>query len=125
MNVDRDGYTDALGSSVVSNQLDTITAMLGVKFATNYIVNEQTYTPEFRIAVTYDLLHDDNNALVTLANGVTYAVNNSDLKRFGYELGAGITTAINDEWKLNVAYEGKFRKDYQDHTGIVNAKYHF
>ncbi|MBQ2810952.1 MAG: autotransporter domain-containing protein, partial [Alphaproteobacteria bacterium] len=125
MNIDRDGYTDALGTNVDSNNMDTLTAVLGVKFSANYVVREKTYTPELRMAVTYDLIRDDDNALVTLANGAAYSVNNSGLKRFAYEFGAGITTAINDEWELNVAYEGKFRKDYQDHTGLINAKFHF
>ena len=26
---------------------------------------------------------------------------------------------------LSVGYEGKFREHYQDHTGIINAKYEF
>lgn len=125
MNIDRDGYTDALGTNVDSNRMDILTAMLGVKFETDYTVNDWTFTPEVRAAVTYDLVQDDDNALVTLANGAAYSVDSDNLKRFGYELGAGIRTYVNDEWELGVAYEGKFRQDYQDHTGLISAKYHF
>ena len=125
MNIDRDGYTDALGTNVDSNRMDILTAMLGVKFETDYTVNDWTFTPEVRAAVTYDLIHDDDNALVTLANGAAYSVDTDNLKRFGYELGAGVKTYVNDEWELGIGYEGKFRQDYQDHTGLISAKYHF
>ena len=125
INIDRDGYTDALGTNVDSNRMDILTAMLGVKFETDYTVNDWTFTPEVRAAITYDLVQDDDNALVTLANGAAYSVDSDNLKRFGYELGAGIRTYVNDEWELSVAYEGKFRQDYQDHTGLISAKYHF
>lgn len=125
MNVERDSYTDALGTTVASNTMDTLTAIFGVKYATTYVVNEMTLMPEIRAAVTYDLVRDDDNALVSLANGSAYTVNNSHLKRFGYELGAGVTTAVDDNVELGVAYEGKFRKDYQDHTGVFNVRYNF
>ena len=125
MNVDRDGYTDALGTHVSSNNLDTLTALIGVKLTNSYVINEKTYTPELRMAVTYDIIRNSDDSLIALANGASYSVNNSYMKRFAYEFGVGVTTAINDEWELNVAYEGKFRKDYQDHTGLINAKYHF
>ena len=105
--------------------MDTLTALIGVKFTTDYVVSERTYTPELRFAVTYDIVRNSDDSLISLANGASYSVNNSHMKRFAYEFGVGVTTAINDEWELNVAYEGKFRKDYQDHTGIINAKYHF
>ncbi len=125
MNIDRDGYTDALGTNVDSNRMDILTAMLGVKFETDYTVNDWTFTPEVRAAVTYDLIHDDDNALITLANGAAYSVDTDNLKRFGYELGAGVKTYVNDEWELGIGYEGKFRQDYQDHTGLISAMYHF
>lgn len=125
MNIDREGYTDALGTHVGSNNMDILTAMLSVKYATDYVFNEMTFTPEVRAGVTYDLMRDDDNALVSLANGAVYNVKNTHLKRLGYEFGAGVTTAVNDKVELSVGYEGKFRKDYQDHTGLFNVKYHF
>ncbi len=125
MNVDRDGYTDALGVRVDSTDIDVLTAIFGVKYATTYVVNEMTFMPEVRVGVTYDLMRDNDSALVTLANGSAYTVNAGNLKRFGYEFGAGLTTALNDRVEVGVGYEGKFREDYQDHTGLLNLEYHF
>lgn len=81
--------------------------------------------PEARLAMTYDLMNDDNNSVVTLANGSAYSVNGEALDRFGIEFGAGLTADVNDNVELSVGYEGKFREDYQDHTGLFNAKYKF
>lgn len=47
------------------------------------------------------------------------------LDRFGMEFGAGVTAEVNDNVELSLGYEGKFREDYQDHTGLINAKYKF
>ena len=41
------------------------------------------------------------------------------------EFGAGVTAEVNDKVELSFGYEGKFREDYQDHTGLINAKYKF
>lgn len=41
------------------------------------------------------------------------------------EFGSGVTAEVNDNVELSLGYEGKFREDYQDHTGLLNAKYTF
>ena len=81
--------------------------------------------PEARVAATYDLFNDDVNSVVTLANGSAYAVEGEALDRFGMEFGASVTAEVNDNVELSLGYEGKFREDYQDHTGLINAKYKF
>ena len=60
-----------------------------------------------------------------MANGSVYSADASPLKRFGQEVGLGLTADVNDNVELNVGYEGKFRSDYTDHTGMFNAKYKF
>lgn len=50
---------------------------------------------------------------------------NNSVDRFGMEFGAGVTAEVNDNVELSLGYEGKFREDYQDHTGLINAKYKF
>ena len=69
--------------------------------------------------------NDDVNSVVTLANGSAYAVEGEALDLFGMEFGAGVTAEVNDKVELSLGYEGKFREDYQDHTGLINAKYKF
>lgn len=65
------------------------------------------------------------DSAVTLANGSAYTVNGTSLERFGVEVGTGVTFDVTDSAEFSLGYEGKFRKDYQDHSGMLNAKYKF
>lgn len=124
--ISQDGYTDALGTSVAANDSDILTAIVGAKVAKDYALDNDTIIrPELRAAVTYDLVDDANNSNVVLANGVAYRVNGEKLNRLGFELGAKVATDVSDNWEISLAYEGGFREDYQNHTGMLNAKYKF
>lgn len=122
----RDGYRDTADQYVSSNTSDILTAVMGVKFEKKFTTCGGTrWKPEARLAATYDLITDEDNALVTLNNGAAYEANGEHLKRFGVEFGAGINIEVNDNVDVSFGYEGHFRKDYQDHTGMVNAIYKF
>jgi len=124
--ISQDGYTDALGTSVAANDSDILTAIVGAKVAKDYALDSDTIIrPELRAAVTYDLVDDANNSNVVLANGVAYRVNGEKLNRLGFELGVKVATDVSDNWEISLAYEGGFREDYQNHTGMLNAKYKF
>ena len=119
-------YTDEAGQNISNSDSDILTGILGARINKEYqLDNGVLLTPEFRAAMTYDFVNDDESATVSLANGSVYAVNGDSLKRFGFEIGAGLTSELNDNFELSLGYEGKFRKDYQDHTGLINAKYKF
>ena len=83
-----------------------------------------TLRPEARLAMTYDLMDGDNDTVVKLG-GSSYRVNGEELDRFGVEAGAGVTAELNEKWDISAGYEGRFRSDYTDHTGILSAKYKF
>lgn len=126
IHVKQDKYTDTAGQSVKSDDSDIVTGVLGAKIAKSYnLSNGMLLTPEFKAAMTYDISHDNSKSTVTLVNGSSYSATGKPLNRFGVELGAGITAELNDNVELSLGYEGKFRKDYQDHTGLINAKYKF
>lgn len=126
IHVKQDKYTDTAGQSVKSDDSDIVTGVLGAKIAKSYnLSNGMLLTPEFKSAMTYDISHDNSKSTVTLVNGSSYSVTGKPLNRFGVELGAGITAELNDNVELSLGYECKFRKDYQDHTGLINAKYKF
>lgn len=126
IHVKQDKYTDTAGQSVKSDDSDIVTGVLGAKIAKSYnLSNGMLLTPEFKAAMTYDISHDNSKSTVTLVNGSSYSVTGKPLNRFGVELSAGITAELNDNVELSLGYEGKFRKDYQDHTGLINAKYKF
>ena len=126
VHISQDGYTDSAGQKVSSENSDILTGVIGAKVSKNFALeNGMNLKPEARIAATYDLMNDDTNSVVTLANGSAYAVEGDALDRFGMEFGAGLTAEVDNNVELSLGYEGKVRQDYQDHTGLLNAKYNF
>ena len=126
VHIKQDAYKDSADQRVSANDSDILTGVIGAKISKNFeLSNGMNIKPEARIAATYDLMNDDVNSVVTLANGSAYAVEGEALDRFGMEFGAGVTAEVNDKVELSFGYEGKFREDYQDHTGLINAKYKF
>ena len=124
--VDQDSYKDGADQRVSGHTSDIITGVIGAKVSKDIALNNGlNLKPEARLAATYDLETDKSNAVVTLANGSAYKVNGEGLDRFGVELGAGLTAELNDKVEVTLGYEGKFRDDYQDHSGILSAKYKF
>lgn len=126
VHINQDSYKDSADQKVSANDADILTGVIGAKASKDFALeNGMNLRPEARLAMTYDLMNDDNNSVVTLANGSAYQGNGEALDRFGIEFGAGLTADVNDNVELSVGYEGKFREDYQDHTGLFNAKYKF
>ena len=126
VHIDQDGYTDSFGQSVSSNQSDILTGVIGAKISKEFAMdNGMRLKPEAKLAATYDFLTDAANSTVSLANGSAYVVDGRRLDRFGIEAGLGLTAEVNDNVELSAAYEGKFRDDYSDHTGLLQAKYNF
>ena len=126
VHISQDGYTDSADQKVSSSDSDILTGVIGAKVSKTWTLeNGMNIKPEARIAATYDLMNDDVNSVVTLANGSAYMVEGDALDRFGMEFGAGVTAEVNDNVEFALGYEGKFREDYQDHTGLVNLKYKF
>ncbi len=126
VHIKQDAYKDSADQRVSANDSDILTGVIGAKVSKSWeLSNGMNIKPEARIAATYDLFNDDVNSVVTLANGSAYAVDGEALDRFGMEFGAGVTAEVNDNVELSLGYEGKFREDYQDHTGLINAKYKF
>ena len=126
VHIKQDAYKDSADQKVSGNDSDILTGVIGAKVSKSWeLSNGMLIKPEARIAATYDLFNDDVNSVVTLANGSAYAVEGEALDRFGMEFGVGVTAEVNDNVELSLGYEGKFRQDYQDHTGLVNLKYKF
>ncbi|MDO5387234.1 MAG: autotransporter domain-containing protein [Pseudomonadota bacterium] len=119
-------YTDTAGQHVSGDDMDILTGIVGVKASRDFALDNGMFIrPEARVAMTYDLMDPDNNSNVALANGATYRINGEKLDRFSVEAGAGVTAELNDAWEVSAGYEGKFRDDYKDHSGILSAKYKF
>lgn len=126
INIHQDSYADTAGQRVSENSSDYLTGIVGAKIKKDYTLsNGMNIRPEARLAMTYDLVNDNSNASVMLANGSAYQVRGEALDRFGVEAGVGLTAEVDDNVEVSLGYEGKFRDHYKDHTGLLNAKYKF
>ena len=112
--------------TIGKNSNDVLTAVVGVKYQGTYCLNSNwSLKPNARLAVTYDLMSDKENSVVSLANGSGYVVDGQRLKRLGLEVGAGIAADLNENLEIGLSYEGKFRDNYTDNTGLIEARYKF
>ena len=127
-NVKQKAYTDATGAKMEEKTSDTWTGVLGAKIGKNYVLKANRkigLSPELKVAATYDFACDDENRTVTLPDGSSYVAAGEAMERFGVEAGAGVTVSIANSAEIALTYDGKFKKDYQDHTGMVNLKIKF
>lgn len=127
-NVKQKAYTDATGAKMEEKTSDTWTGVLGAKIGQNYVLRANRkigLSPELKVAATYDFARDDENRTVTLPDGSSYTATGEAMERFGVEAGAGVTVSIANSAEIALTYDGKFKKNYQDHTGMVNLKIKF
>ncbi len=126
MNIDQKAYTDSFGSRIGANKSDVVTGVVGGKAEFNWRVSDElTLKPQARAALTYDMVNDKAVAVMTLANGAVIANEGKALKRLGAEFALGLTADVTDNLELGISWEGNFRKDYSDNTGLINLKYNF
>lgn len=127
-NVKQKAYTDAMGAKMADKTANTWTGVLGAKAGKDFVLKANRkigVSPELKVAATYDFARDDENRTVTLPDGSSYTATGEAMERFGVEAGAGVTVSIANSAEIALTYDGKFKKDYQDHTGMVNLKIKF
>lgn len=126
LHIERDSYHDKFGSRIDSDKSDILTGVIGAKFSRFFTFdNGMIIRPQVNAAATYDFVSDGNSTNVMLANGAAYQVNGEKLKRLGFEVGAKAAVDLTCNLELSIGYEGRFRKDYSDHTGMATLKYAF
>lgn len=128
MHVKQKAYTDAIGQHLEDKTIETWTGVAGIKASKDFHLKLNRnigITPELKIAATYDFARDDEDRTVSLANGSSYVTEGDPMERFGVETGASVAVGFGKSSEISLSYEGKFKKDYQDHTGLINFKYNF
>ncbi len=119
-------YTDSVGQNVGSADGSTLTGILGAQYTIGYTLSPTlSWYPELRAALTYDFMEPDTKMRVNLLNGSVYEVKTENMDRFGIEVGARIGLDINRKAEVALEYEGLFKGDYTNHTGLANLKYKF
>ena len=71
------------------------------------------------------MVTDDISAVNTLANGATYTVNSEKLDKLSTIVTLGFKADISKNTSFSLEYSGTFRKEYQDHSGMLRFNYSF
>ncbi len=121
LSIKQEGYTDTLGTTVEATSSDYLTAIAGIKTAWDL----GKIRPSVGINVGYDVISDDVSALNTLANGASYTVNSEALDRLSVGVTTGVEAKLNDRTTLKLEYNGSFRKEYKDHSGMLKLELKF
>ena len=121
LSVKQEGYTDTLGTTVEGTSSDYLTAIAGVKGSWDLGV----VRPTVGFNVGYDVITDNVATLNTLANGTSYTVNGEALDRLNVGVEAGIEGRIGERTTLKLEYNGSFRKEYKDHSGMLKFEMRF
>ena len=127
--VKQDDYKTGLGLTVKSKTMEFATAVAGVRAGmTQYLrLNRKVAIhSEIKALATYDWLRDDEVRMVSLPDAsATYAMKGEPFARFGGEVGANVFFTFGTAGEIVLTYDGKFKKDYQDHTGMASLKINF
>ena len=121
LSVKQEGYTDTLGTTVSGTQSDYLTALVGVKG----VWDMDAICPTAGVTVGYDVISDDVSALNTLANGASYTVNGEALDRLSTGVSLGVEADLGERTTLKLEYSGTYRKEYQDHSGMLRLEWRF
>jgi len=124
-NVKAKDYTDALGNHFDRKDANVFTGLIGTKFSKSFQTSDAIkLIPELYLGATYDFARDDNEVDVTLANMYKYTYQGDQIDRLGYEIDAGLKINTN-MFEFGARYKGAYRKDYYNHTGVLEIKYEF
>ena len=124
--INRGSYTDEVGQQVDSSTGHVLTGILGARYSVGYTLSPtMSFYPELKAGITYDFVEADLENSVTLLNGSKYKVKNENMDRFGVEIGARVGLDINKRTELSLEYDGLFKGDYKNHTGLASMKYKF
>ena len=119
--IKRDRYTDSIGQKVSADNSDILRGVISLRFAREiYNIKSEAY-----FGLTYDFMTDKNNTNVNLANGSSYTVSGSKLRRLGYETSLSLGKSLTENISAAISYMGTYRSGYREHTGMLTLRYEF
>ena len=121
--IDGQSYTDTIGQHVKTDNIDVLTASLGMNYSTMVKTAGRVWSPKAYLTLTYDVLSDNSGAQVNVGDSV-YSVTGEKLNRFGIETGLGAEISLG-AWDLSAEYDLGIRHNYINNTGMLKAKYNF
>lgn len=122
--IKRHGYNDGADQQVSGKNMDIFTGVIGLTLSKDLYWHDcLKMRPELYGGMTYDFISDRDKAVVWAPKYGRYVVDGKRLNEIGYQVGAGITSELTEKLSLNIGYNGSFRKDFHDNTGIIGLSY--
>lgn len=82
--------------------------------------------PALSAGVAYDLIGDDVETSARFAGaGAAFDTQGLEPSRTSLNLGAGVTYYTVDNWELSAEYDFQYKSDYDAHSGLLRAGFHF
>ncbi len=119
-------YKDALGQEVKGNVFGTVTGLADLslnkiyEFSSGYKLRW-----ELRFGAGYDLLASDAEYKIGLPNGSEYEIMAAHFDELSYGVGANVTLYTSGKLRITFGYDGKMRKDYENHMASVVLSFKF
>lgn len=125
MYLDSVRYTNSLGITNKIDHTDYLTAAIGTRYEFDLLLNNGwVLRPGIRYAVKYDLISDDNRALVSMPGVDAYIINGDGLSRIANTVGVTIGMMYG-ALDMSLNYDIEARADYTSQTGRVKFRYEF
>ncbi|MDA8232860.1 MAG: autotransporter outer membrane beta-barrel domain-containing protein [Magnetospirillum sp.] len=127
LRVDSGSYTETGSSenlSVAAASQDQVETSLGAKIAYPVDTPVGRVIPEVKAAWLHDLING-NVATTAQLGGASFATDTALPTADGAEIGAGLTLAATDTLSVRAEYDGQFRQDYSEHTGMIEVRTRF
>ncbi|MEN6615016.1 MAG: autotransporter outer membrane beta-barrel domain-containing protein, partial [Syntrophorhabdus sp.] len=100
-------------------------ASLGVRFKKDYVLNEGSFTPEFRIRWDHEFSNDDYavNAVFAGSPFSIFTATGETPDRDRLAIGLGMNWHIQNNISLSLTYDGYFSGDTTQHAGMLGFRY--
>lgn len=118
--ISQSAYTDSIDQHIDNNNLSVLTLTTGGRYSTSFLPG---FITNLRVNTLYDVFQPNNKTNVYLA-GVSYQINDENLKPFGIETGIALNL-YDDNWNFDIGYDLKWRNNFVSHTSHIKVKYNF
>ncbi|MGI5846221.1 MAG: autotransporter outer membrane beta-barrel domain-containing protein, partial [Alphaproteobacteria bacterium] len=117
--ISQNSYKDSMNRKISTDGNGSLTWVSGIKYKYNF----DTISLKTKLNFTYDIINDDD-VINTDYYGYKSQIIGESLNPFGIESGLALETSF-DKFNVSLEYDFNFRENFQNHTGIIKAKYNF
>lgn len=125
-NIQREAYTDSLGQQVDETDMNVLTGLIGLMYDVEFPLGKSSaLRTRLGASATYDFIKPKGTTDVIIPSGRRYTIIPEEQERFGVEAEARASLNIAQKVQIGLTYQGLFKSDYQNHTGLIDLRLFF